>query len=166
MNATRPALPVPAQRWPAPIAEWGKGGVRLRLLPSSHPSADLEPVIAVVGSLAAVALLWLPLDLLARFAGVCRFHDVTGWPCLTCGITRGILALAHGAPLVALRMNPLLIGGLLLLIGYTPIAFALWLLRAPRPRIALVHPTARWTAAAIAAAALLANWAFLILDGR
>ncbi|RMG47265.1 MAG: DUF2752 domain-containing protein [Acidobacteria bacterium] len=153
-------------RWPAPLAEWGWGGVRFRLLPAEHPTSDLEPVIAVVGLLAILGMWTLPLDLLAGFAGVCRFHAWTGWPCPTCGITRGLLAVAHGDPFRALRMNPLLIGGILATGAYAPVALALWIFRAPRPRIALLTPSARWGTLFLAVAAVLANWAFLVIDGR
>jgi len=43
----------------------------------------------------------------------CLLHRLTGHPCPTCGSTRVVLGLVHGAWLEALRFNPLVTVGLL-----------------------------------------------------
>ncbi len=142
--------------------------LRLRLyrVPPDSPSAKVEIVLALAGTLAPL-LLWLaPVDLLARFAGSCTFHALTGLPCPSCGTTRGFLALAHGDLLAALRMNPLLFGFLLAVWAWTPVAWILWLGRLPRPRMALGGRGSRLVIALALVLALAANWAFLVVDGR
>jgi len=151
---------------PPPLAERRAGPFALRLYPASHPTADVEIAAALAGLLAAAALLLLPLDAWAPLAGSCRFHDWTGIPCLTCGTTRAVLALAHGHPLTALRLNALVALALLSALVYAPAAAAMWLLRLPRPRLALARGRARWGAVAVCALILALQWAFLIWDGR
>ena len=71
---------------------------------------DHERLWGAVG-LACLALggLW------ARQMGLvplgCVFKAVTGIPCLTCGASRAALALAHGHPLAAFRLHPLVVVG-------------------------------------------------------
>ncbi len=142
------------------------GPFTARLVPAKDPSADLELLAAIVGSLALLALALLPLELLSVLAGGCTFKRVTGIPCMTCGTTRSVLAAADGSLALALEMNPLVALGGLLFLAYTPLAWILWLRSLPRPRIGLASRRARWAAAAVVGAAVLANWAFLILDGR
>ena len=42
----------------------------------------------------------------------CPIHALTGWLCPFCGSLRAVHALLHGAPLVALELNPLTTVGL------------------------------------------------------
>jgi len=60
---------------------------------------------AAAGILAGVALLVSGLRFLQ--VDVCLFHSLTGKPCPLCGLTRGILALAHGKVLAAEHFNAL-----------------------------------------------------------
>ncbi|GAB4372792.1 MAG: hypothetical protein Kow0062_09360 [Acidobacteriota bacterium] len=139
---------------------------RVYLVPPGAPSARLEIVVALAGTIVPLLLWLLPVELFAGFAGSCRFHDLTGLPCPTCGTTRGILALAHGDLATALRMNPLLFGFLLVVWSWTPVSWILWLGRLPRPRVALDGTGSRAFLLAAFVIALLANWTFLIADGR
>ena len=149
-----------------PLRERRVGPLRFLLYPPDHPTADIEIAAALVGAVTVAALLLLPLGTLSQLVPACRFHEWTGWPCATCGITRGLIALGQGAGREALRFNPLLIGGLLAFLGYALVAAALWAFRLPRPRIGLVSRGARLVAVVAVLAAILANWAFLIADGR
>lgn len=159
--------PVPAPGSPvAALREWRLGPLRLRFLPAQHPTADIEIAAAVVGLLVVAGLLFLPLGRLAALAPGCRFHEFTGWPCATCGITRGLVALGAGNWREGLRCNPLLVGGFLLFLGYAAVAALLWLFRLPRPRLELTSRRSRLTVLLAVVAAVLANWAFLIADGR
>jgi hypothetical protein len=73
-----------------------------------------------------LALVALPL--LAAFDPVttwwfpsCPLRALTGWQCPLCGTLRAIHALLHGAPRVALSLNPLItLGGLA---GFTALAY-------------------------------------------
>jgi hypothetical protein len=165
----RPGEPSRVQGPPeraAPLSDRRIGPLRLLLYPPRHPTADIEVAFALVGAAVLAALFFLPLDSLAALMPECRFHDLTGWPCATCGITRGIVALGKGDWSGALRCNPLLVGGLLLFLPGAVVAAVLWALRLPRPRVALASRGARLAAGLAVVAAILVNWAFLVADGR
>ena len=38
---------------------------------------------------------------------ICIFHRLTGWPCPSCGMTRGVLAALAGRPIEGWLCNPL-----------------------------------------------------------
>ncbi len=160
------SVPRGARPLPPPLVERRRGPVVLRLWPATHPTADVEVVTAIFGALLWAALLALPLERLAPLAGECRFRSWTGHPCLTCGATRAVLALAHGDVGGALAMNPL-VGALLvaLLAAAAPAALA-WALRWPRPRLAPAGTGARRALVALVVAALAANWIYLLAVGR
>ncbi len=164
-TAVPPHVPRP-RGFGAPLRERRAGPFRFILFPPGHPTADVEIAAAIVGGVTIAALLLLPLGKLSRLIPDCRFHEWTGWPCATCGITRGLIALGEGAVPEALRLNPLLMAGLLAFLAYALVAAALWAFRLPRPRIGLTSRGARIVAVVAVLAAILANWAFLIADGR
>jgi hypothetical protein len=157
----------PSQRQTSPpIAERRFGPVRWRLYAATHPTAEFEPLLALVGLLFVIALVALPLDLMGAVMGGCRFHDWTGYPCASCGATRGAIALGHGQIGEALRLNPLFVGGFLCLAIYSAISALIWWRGWPRPRVALVGAPARWGALAVCLVLIGLNWAFLIWDHR
>ncbi|MCX7044544.1 MAG: DUF2752 domain-containing protein [Candidatus Sumerlaeota bacterium] len=95
----------------------------------------------------------------------CQFHAITGYPCLTCGSTRALLALARLDVFSAFRYNPL-----------CAIAWAAWLLYVPYGLVVSFGnlPRLRWSLSnrdwfilrfAIPLSAI-ANWAWLIWDKR
>jgi Protein of unknown function (DUF2752) len=84
---------------------------------------------------------------------VCWWKHATGIPCPTCGCTRSLLALGQGDAIAALRANPLLP---MLLLGA-----GLWLVCGRRATIF----TSRWSWS-IVAVLFVANWVWLIVDGR
>src|SRR5881397_2791702 len=63
---------------------------------------------------------------------VCIFHEVTGLPCVTCGMTRCAIQFFHGHFLVALRWNPLIFTLLCGVIAFDLYAFATLTMRVPR----------------------------------
>jgi hypothetical protein len=91
----------------------------------------------------------------------CPFRELLGIPCLTCGSTRALVALARIDLGAAFGWNPLVAGvGILFTAGGVVAlgaAVAGGEVRAPRPT-----PLFR----AALAAALAANWVFLVLAGR
>jgi len=103
--------------------------------------------------------------LVARFTPVlsvglpCPSKVLLGLPCATCGMTHAFVALAHGDLGAALAASPL---GALLAAGAWVYALA------DAARLVAGRPLPRlsdrlWRAAALAgAAALLANWAWLL----
>ena len=81
----------------------------LRLWPSTYFLAAL---------LLASALLPLPHnDAIAGMPSICAFHNLTGWPCPGCGLTRSWVSMAHGhlgEALVWHPMGPILFSAALL----------------------------------------------------
>ena len=71
----------------------------------------------LVALLIASALLPLPRNnAIAGMPSICAFHNLTGWPCPGCGLTRSWVSLAHGqfgAALVWHPLGPLLFGSAL-----------------------------------------------------
>jgi hypothetical protein len=118
-----------------------------------------EP-FAVLAGLSFLAARFLPL---LDLPYVCPWKALLGWPCATCGMTHAFVHLAHGQPGAALAASPL---GALLAAGAWAFAAADALrlaagLPMPRPGPRL----ARGFALA-GLAALLANWAFLVVAHR
>ena len=75
----------------------GAGGYRTVL---AH---HLPPAIIAGGILLAAA--FLPLDRIPWT--ICTFLRLTGYPCPSCGLTRGFVAMAHGLWLAVLHTCPL-----------------------------------------------------------
>jgi hypothetical protein len=95
----------------------------------------------------------------------CVFKAVTGWPCVTCGATRAILALLALDLPAAWRSNPLVI---LLTAGWSAYAvYGAGAVLGAWPRLAVELKSRE--CAALRAGALLAvaaAWTFLVVDGR
>jgi Protein of unknown function (DUF2752) len=102
---------------------------------------------------------WAPA--FAQGMPACPFHWLTGFPCATCGGTRALLALGRFDLGAAFGWNPLVAGAGILFIAGGVVALGAALLggevRAPRPTLLL---------RAALAAAVAANWAFLVVAGR
>lgn len=119
-------------------------------------------------ALAGVAILALS-QVSAQFeipVPLCPLKHITGIPCPTCGGTRALRALlGHGALLTALRWNPLVTVTALALLPFLAYAALVTIFRWPRLRPAFTLTDQRFlrTAAWIA---ILANWAFLVIDRR
>ncbi len=94
----------------------------------------------------------------------CAFKAATGLPCGTCGTTRALGRLSRGDVAGAFAMNPLAMAA--------AAAFAAWaiadlVLRRARRSLRIEASRAEWRLlAAAAAAAFVANWAYLIAVGR
>ena len=118
-------------------------------------------------------LLWLAVSV-AAFTGAavwlgtglvwprCPFLAVTGFPCLTCGATRALIALGHGDFLRALFWNPLASLALSGVIAFDLYAIVVLLRRSARLRLV------EWTnsekrAVRVAVVAVIAlNWIYLL----
>jgi Protein of unknown function (DUF2752) len=92
----------------------------------------------------------------------CAFHDLTGWPCLTCGATRAAVQFFHGHFLPALMWNPLAFAGLCAVSIFNIYAALVLVVRAPRLRIAQLTSNEKAFARIIAVAALVFNWCYLL----
>lgn len=135
---------------------------RLRAQETDHERLWLS--VGLAG--AALALLWQASGPSELPVFRCPFKAMTGgWPCVTCGGTRAFFALMRGAPLEALRWNPL--------VTLTLIAFACYGVYAAivatfdLPRVRVTWPASQSTLLRAGAWTLLAaNWIFLIADHR
>lgn len=96
----------------------------------------------------------------------CLFHDLTGRPCMTCGLTRSAIQFFHGHLLAAFQWNPLVFAALCGLSIFNAYAFIVLATRAPRLRIALWTRAEKKYARVIVITALALNWAYLLLHSR
>lgn len=143
--------------------------------PSGTPSRWLAVTPGRAAALVLLGAALLPPAWLAAGPPLCPFRALTGLPCPGCGLTRSLVALAHGDLAASLFFHPL---GLLLALALVALALheARTLLPAAVPR-----PGPRWRspllaarlgaerAAWLAAAALLLVWLLrlpLYLAGR
>lgn len=101
---------------------------------------------------------------LATLAPACPFHVLTGYPCLTCGSTRAVLALLRGEIGTALAWNPLVTLGLLGLVWMGMLA-PLWVLVAGPVPAAGTLARSRWLRYA-GFLAIALNWGYLLWQGR
>jgi hypothetical protein len=135
--------------------------VRRHLVP---PELDHELIWLTVsfGSLVFAAI-WLALGLPWPS---CVFHDVTGLPCVTCGMTRSAIQFFHGNFVAALRWNPLVFVALCGLSIFDAYAFVVLVACAPRVRIARFSSAEKTFVRALVVTSLAANWGYLLLHWR
>lgn len=96
----------------------------------------------------------------------CMLKLITGLPCPTCGGTRALRALlGHGDVLAALRWNPLVTIGALAAVPFLTYAAIVTIFRGRRLRMLIAEADKQLLRNA-AWIAILANWIFLIVDGR
>ncbi len=93
---------------------------------------------------------------------VCIFHEITGLPCVTCGMTRCAIQFFHGHFLAALKWNPLVFTALCGIMAFDLYAFAILTTRAPRLRISFVTQRARTFVRVSVILALALNWIYLL----
>lgn len=96
---------------------------------------------------------------------ICVFHQLTGLPCLTCGMTRCGIEFFHAHFLAALKWNPLVFAFLWGVIAFDLYAFAVIALRTPRLRI-LFRQAEKKYARGVLVAALALNWFYLVSHWR
>jgi Protein of unknown function (DUF2752) len=96
---------------------------------------------------------------------VCVFHQLTGLPCLTCGMTRCGIEFFHGHFFAALKWNPLVFAFLWGVIAFDLYALAAIALRRPRLRI-LFRQAEKKYARGVLVAVLALNWFYLVSHWR
>jgi uncharacterized protein DUF2752 len=126
----------------------------------SRRSVGHAEVFAALGALSFAAARFLPL---LDVPYECPFRALTGLPCPTCGMTHAFVHLARGEVSLALHASPA--GALLAALAWGFAAAAVVRLAAalrwPSPSPGLARALAL-----TCAAALLANWAFLVVASR
>jgi hypothetical protein len=96
----------------------------------------------------------------------CVFHDLTGLPCVTCGMTRCAIRFFHGNFLAALRWNPLVFTALCGVMAFDLYAFAIFASHGPRLRICFCTQRAKTLVRVSVISALVLNWMYLLLHWR
>ena len=93
----------------------------------------------------------------------CLFHDLTGFPCITCGATRSAIQFFHGHFLASWKWNPVVFIAICALSIFNTYAFVVLVWRAPRLRIEFQTTAERKYARILVIAALALNWAYLLI---
>jgi Protein of unknown function (DUF2752) len=96
----------------------------------------------------------------------CVFHELTGLPCVTCGMTRCAIQFFHGHFLAALKWNPLVFTALCGVLAFDLYAFATLIARAPRLRISLSTRRAKTFVRVSVILAFVLNWSYLLSHWR
>ena len=96
----------------------------------------------------------------------CLFYDLTGRPCMTCGMTRSAIQFFHGHLLAAFQWNPLVYAALFGLSIFNVYALIVLLTRAPRLRVALWTRAEKKYAQISVITVLALNWTYLLLLWR
>jgi len=92
----------------------------------------------------------------------CAFHELTGLPCVTSGMTRCAIQFFHGHFLAAWKWNPLVFASLCGVIAFDVYAFTVITARAPRVRIVFHTQSKKKYARGIVIGALALNWIYLL----
>ena len=126
---------------------------------SDSRSRHEEVILFVSVYCAAAAALWVRLGLPTPS---CPFHELTGIPCLTCGVTRAIYALLSFDLSGAFCLNPLFVIVLALISLYDLYAIAVL---AGFPRLSLEISRREGTACrVICVFAIVSNWGWLLVS--
>ena len=118
---------------------------------------------AVICSACVVAAAWL---LIGLPTPPCPLHALTGIPCPSCGITRGLLRLLNGSVMEAFLFNPLIMTVLAGVVLYVPYAALVVIGRLPRLRWEPLPEAATRIIHMTAVILVLLNWICLILRER
>ena len=138
--------------------------MRLRILRVGKGQIDHELLWLSVSLVSfTIAAAWLVIGLpWSR----CVFHELTGLPCVTCGMTRCAIQFFHGHFLAAFKWNPLVFTALCGVMAFDLYAFATLTTRAPRLRISFVTQRAKTFVRVSVILALALNWIYLLSHWR
>jgi hypothetical protein len=132
--------------------------VRPRLVKAGRSVKLLNaPVVALLIWAALLIVIVLISKLTGTQPMLCWFRRISTIPCPSCGSTRGVLSLLEGDVLGAFLKNPLVMTTLTIL----AVGFGLRFFCGLKLEWNLTSKE-RWAAWALAGAALLANWAWVI----
>jgi len=96
----------------------------------------------------------------------CAFHEFTGLPCVTCGMTRCAIQFFHGNFFAALKWNPLVFAALCGVLAFDLYAFVTLAMRAPRLRISFSTQRAKTFVRVSVVLAFASNWIYLLSHWR
>ena len=95
----------------------------------------------------------------------CLFHQLTGLPCLTCGMTRCAVAFFHADFAAAMQWNPIIFLSLCGISIFDLYAIIVLITAAPRLRIRCSPSTGKYARRAVLGA-LAVNWIYLLAHWR
>jgi hypothetical protein len=124
-----------------------------------HELIWLSATVASVGLAAGWFALGLPWPR-------CAFHELTGLPCVTCGMTRCSIQFFHGHFLAAWKWNPLVFVALCGLSIFDAYAFVVLVARVPRLRITRFSSAEKTFVRALVVTSLATNWGYLLSHWR
>ena len=131
---------------------------RVRFQRPPKPTWGLLELYGAIGVLLILVARFVPLARLPYWG--CGMRKLTGYPCLSCGMTRSFDWFARGRILDSLLINPL--GFLLALASVVGAAYlVLRPLRLPRLELQLSERAGLWLRVATIAL-VLANWSYLV----
>ena len=130
---------------------------RRPLIPGESDPELIWGSVLLAGGL--IALGWLALGLPTP---LCPLHAVTGIPCPTCGMTRGLGSLLHGHPAGAFLFNPLMMVTLLGAGLYLLYAGVVVIGQFPRLRWEPLSRRASVCVRVAVALLIAANWIYLM----
>ena len=136
--------------------------MKIAFRPHDRSRFDLQLAFALsfVGlGLYSAALVWFHAPGLQ-----CRFRQVTGLPCPTCGATRAAECFLHLDFTAAVAFNPLVSAAAAAAVVFSLYVFAVRLSGLPRIAVSLSRQDRTWMAVVLGSA-LLANWAYLLVSG-
>ncbi len=133
----------------------------MRVLLANRKSGQIEYGI-IYGGVALSILGAVRLLPVLSFAPQCLFRNMTGFPCPTCGATRSVDHLAHGAIPAAFMMNPLTAAGMLIAILFFFYSIITLLFKIPRFRIILRESESKAIRLG-SVALLLVQWIYLLM---
>ena len=133
----------------------------MRLLLKKRAPEQIEFGI-IYGGIALVMLGVGWLQPILSFAPDCVFKGLTGIPCLTCGSTRSVVHLSHGAILSAFGMNPLMTLCLISAVLYFIFSLISAVFDLPRISLLLTDKEINVMRSGVVMI-LLAQWAYLII---
>jgi hypothetical protein len=129
----------------------------MKLARGDRPLARLLGVAAALAGLPAAAAFLHRSELLAP----CPLRTLTGIPCLTCGATRSLTALAQGDVAAALTASPVTVLGVVLVAAWALASLVMTVWPATRRRLELSRGERRVTVWLVAGL-VLANWVWLV----
>ncbi len=160
---------IPFRSVPVNSPSFPMSWIPLRFILDPYPPRPHRPLFSASDGLAIFSVLLLGLawgyPFESRPVVVCALKAWTGIPCLTCGMTRAWVHLAHGRPALAWLQNPLgtvaaLIAALLVLA-----VVARHLFRLSWPDVEDISGWDMGWAGVLTLGALLLNWLYVVRAG-
>ncbi len=133
--------------------------MKIKLIRASrYPNIPLFATLILVLWLTLVGVATLINFKLSNYIDLCLFKRFTGYPCPTCGTTRGIISLLHGKFIEAWYYNPLVFSiGIIVIID---LLFKFIFARTIKISFKKRERKIAWLFAIVL---FLANWAYVIL---